>query len=100
MAGARRRRLSPALLENLHEFPALRRDLATRFESRVRLREGVGAVSAIGAGIDAGPSPICVAPVPPSAKLGATILGVSTSGFRISLLVEDAVLGEAVRTPP
>jgi aspartate kinase len=83
-------------LENLHDFPALRRELAARFESRVRLREGVGAVSAIGAGINATFTNLrraCAA----VSRLGATILGVSTSGFRISLLVENAVLGEAVR---
>ncbi len=83
-------------LENLHDYPALRRDLATRFQGRVQLREGVGAVSAIGAGINASFANLrraCAA----VSRLGTTILGVSTSGFRISLLVQNDVLSEAVR---
>jgi len=83
-------------LENLHDFPALRRDLGGRFAGRVTLREGVGAVSAIGAGINASFANLRRACAVVSG-LGAAILGVSTSGFRISLLLEDAVLPEAVR---
>ncbi len=83
-------------LENLHDFPALRHDLAARFEGRVELREGVGAVSAIGAGINATFANLrCACAVVEG--LGAAILGVSTSGFRISLLLEENVLREAVR---
>ncbi len=83
-------------LENLHGFPVLRRELAACFQDRVRLREGVGAVSAIGAGINASFANLrraCAIVV----GLGAAILGVSTSGFRISLLLERAILPEAVR---
>jgi aspartate kinase len=83
-------------LDNVHDFPALRRDLAARFESRVQLREGIGAVSAIGAGINASFANLRRACAVVSG-LGATILGVSTSGFRISLLLQSDVLPEAVR---
>lgn len=83
-------------LENLHDFEALRRGLADRFGAALRLREGVGAVSAIGAGINASFDNLrracaCVA------RLGVPVLGVSTSGFRISLLLEQPALVEAVR---
>jgi aspartate kinase len=83
-------------LENVHEYPALREDLRARLGSSVRMREGVGAVSAIGAGINAtfanlrrGLSAV--------GALGATALGVATSSFRISFLVEERHVPEAVR---
>jgi aspartate kinase len=83
-------------LENLHGFDALRRDLAARFPDRVRLREGVGAVSAIGAGINARFANLRRACSIVGGQ-GARILGVSTSGFRISLLLESGALPEAAR---
>jgi aspartate kinase len=83
-------------LENLHDFPALRRDLSARFGARVAVRDGVGAVSAIGAGINATFANLRRAGGVVR-RLGAVILGVSTSGFRISLLLEESALPEAVR---
>ena len=83
-------------LENLHDFPALRRDLEGTFAGRVHLRDGLGAVSAIGAGINATFHNLRRA-FDVLARQGATVLGVSTSSFRISLLVEEAVVPEAVR---
>ncbi len=83
-------------LENLHDFPMLRRDLACRFGDRVQLREGIGAVSAIGAGINATFGNLRRA-CDVVTRLRAPILGVSTSGFRISLLLEEGVLRDAVR---
>jgi aspartate kinase len=83
-------------LENLHDFPALRREVEARFGARVRLREGIGAVSAIGAGINASFVNVRRACDVVSA-LGATPLGLSTSGFRISVLLEDRYLKDAVR---
>jgi aspartate kinase len=83
-------------LENLHDFPALHGALNARYGDRVQLREGIGAVSAIGAGINATFASLrraCAA----VAGTGTTILGVSTSGFRISLLVPEARLTAAVR---
>jgi aspartate kinase len=83
-------------LENLHDYPALRRDVVARFGGRVQLREGVGAVSAIGAGINASFVNLrraCQA----VERIGAVPLGLSTSGFRISLLLEERHLTEAVR---
>jgi aspartate kinase len=83
-------------LENLHDYGALRRDAAARFGARVELREGVGAASAIGAGINASFANVrraCAA----VSRSGAEPLGISTSGFRISLLLEEGRLPEAVR---
>ena len=83
-------------LENLHDFPALRRDLESTFAGRVQLRDGLGAVSAIGAGINATFHNVRRA-FDVLAAQGATVLGVSTSSFRISLLVEEGVVPGAVR---
>ena len=83
-------------LENLHDFAALRRDVGARFGARVQLREGIGAVSAIGAGINASFANVrraCAA----VARTGAVPIGISTSGFRVSLLLEEGRLPDAVR---
>jgi aspartate kinase len=83
-------------LENVHEYPALREDLRSRLGSSLRMREGVGAVSAIGAGINATFANLRRG-LGAVGELGATALGVATSSFRISFLVEDRHVPEAVR---
>jgi len=83
-------------LENIHDFGPLRRAMAERFGDRVQLREAIGAVSAIGAGINASFHNLRRACQVAQAA-GAVPLGVSTSGFRISLLVEQALVADAVR---
>jgi len=83
-------------LENLHDFPRLRRDLAARFPAHVTLREGVGAVSAIGAGINARFENLRRT-LEVLSTMGAEALGASTSSFRISVLVEEKHVSEAVR---
>jgi aspartate kinase len=83
-------------LENLHDFPALKRDLLDRFGNGVQVQEGVGAVSAIGAGINATFANLRTA-VDTVLAFGARPLAVSTSSFRISLLLAEAHVPEAVR---
>jgi len=83
-------------LENLHDFAGLRREVGARFGGRVQLREGVGAVSAIGAGINASFANVRRAHAAVAAT-GAVPLAISTSGFRVSLLLEERALEEAVR---
>jgi aspartate kinase len=83
-------------LENLHDFPRLRQDLAARFANRVTLRESVGAVSAIGAGINARFGNLRRT-LETLSSMGATALGASTSSFRISVLIEEQHVPEAVR---
>jgi aspartate kinase len=80
--------------ENLHDFAALERDLRESFGERLRLDEGVGAVSAIGAGINA--SFVNVGEALASLA-GIPVLGLSTSSFRISLLLAEDQLEDAVR---
>jgi len=83
-------------LENLHDFPRLKQELGRRFGESVRLREGVGAVSAIGAGINAGFDNLrrCLGTL---ASIPASVIGLSTSSFRISVLLAEAHVAEAVR---
>ena len=83
-------------LENLHDFPRLRRELGARLAGRVTLREAVGAVSAIGAGINARFENLRRT-LDTLASMGTTVLGASTSSFRISVLVEEKVVPEAAR---
>jgi len=83
-------------LENLHDFPTLRRDLSAAFADRVQLRDHLGAVSAIGAGINATFDNVRRA-FGVLSRQGASVLGVSTSSFRISFLMEEPQVPEAVR---
>jgi aspartate kinase len=82
-------------LENLPDYPALREDLKRRFPDVV-VREGVGAVSAIGAGINASYRNVraCLDVI---RGLNLPLLGLSTSSFRISVLIDESGVDEAVR---
>src|SRR5512143_2630186 len=82
-------------LENLHDYDALRADLQANLPA-VSALEGVGAVSAIGAGINASFQNVREA-VRLVRESDAEVLGLATSSFRISLLVEEAKVPEAVR---
>jgi aspartate kinase len=83
-------------LENIHDFPRLREALLERCGDAVAFREGVGAVSAIGAGINATHRNLRTA-LAALEDLEGSILGVATSSFRISLLLDEAHVPEAVR---
>jgi aspartate kinase len=81
-------------LENLHDFAALRAEIQAG-GPRVSVLEGVGAVSAIGAGINASFRNLREA-VRLVSEAGTSVLGVATSSFRISLLLEEAKVEDAV----
>jgi aspartate kinase len=83
-------------LENLHDFARLKEALRKRLDDGVRVREDVGAVSAIGAGINATLDNLRAALVTVDA-LGAPLLGASTSSFRITLLMGADGVKESVR---
>ncbi len=83
--------------ENLHDEPKLRQLLAERFEGRVALDDGAGAVSVIGAGINAawrnvrrGGAALAAAGIVPR--------GIATSSFRITWLLPRERVDDAVRT--
>jgi len=82
-------------LENLPDYGALEEELTRRFAG-LRFREGAGAVSAIGAGINATYRNVRAA-LDVMRRLDLAVLGLSTSSFRISLLIDEAAVDEAVR---
>ena len=82
-------------LENVHDLARLKRELAARFGDAITVREGVGAVSAIGTGINASYRSLRTA-LAVLETMGANLLGVSTSSFRISFLLDVAVLPDVV----
>ena len=82
--------------ENLHEEDRLRAELSKRFGDQVRLIDTLGAVSVIGAGINASFQNL---------RRGAEVLAasgiaaeqVATSSFRITWMIDRVRLDEAVR---
>jgi aspartate kinase len=83
-------------LENLHDFSRLRTALEARLGPALRLQEELGAVSAIGAGINARFENLRRA-LEVLAAAGTEVRGVSTSSFRISLLLHRDGVADAVR---
>jgi aspartate kinase len=83
-------------LENLHDFPAVRDVLRERLGDAAVVREDVGAVSAIGAGINASFANLRRS-LDVLSAMGTPILGLSTSSFRISFLLEEGAVKDAVR---
>jgi aspartate kinase len=80
--------------ENLHDEARFRTRLSERFGPSVRLVDGIGAVSAIGAGINTSYRNLRAG----SAALPAIpVYGISTSSFRITWLLPLASVDDAVR---
>jgi aspartate kinase len=80
--------------ENLHDEARFRARVAERFGKAVSLLDGVGAVSAIGAGINTSYRNLRAG----SAALASIpMIGLSTSSFRITWLVPLASVDDAVR---
>jgi aspartate kinase len=82
--------------ENLHEEDRLRAELAQRFGDRVRLIDTLGAVSAIGAGINASFENLRRGSAA-LAQVGSHPHLVSTSSFRITWMIDRARLHDAVK---
>jgi aspartate kinase len=82
-------------LENLHNYAVLGEELRTQFP-RVALHEGLGAVSAIGAGIN--DRFACVRDcLELLSREGIRVHGLATSRFRVSLLLEEAAVERATQ---
>ena len=82
--------------ENLHEGDRVRADLQTRFGDRLRLTDRMGALSVVGAGINASFENLRRGSEALHAA-GIRWSGVATSSFRITWMVERARLDDAVR---
>ena len=83
--------------ENLHEEKRVREALTARFGSALRVTDTLGAVSVIGAGINASFENLCKGS---DALSRSSIVprSIATSSFRITWLVDRQQLDEAVRT--
>jgi aspartate kinase len=82
--------------ENLHDEDRLRQDLAQRFSADASLVDGLGAVSVVGAGINASNVNVRRGTAM-LADGGIEARGVATSSFRISWLIASGQIDEAVR---
>jgi aspartate kinase len=82
--------------ENLHDEPRFRDALHTRFGDRARLVDGLGAVSAIGAGINASYRNLRTGSAA-LGDLGVSPAGLATSSFRITWMVPRPRIDDAVR---
>jgi aspartate kinase len=83
--------------ENLHDEPRVRAALADRFGSAVTLADDLGAVSVIGAGINASFDNLRRGSGALEAA-GIAMHGIATSSFRITWMIPRARLEDAVRT--
>jgi aspartate kinase len=82
--------------ENLHEEARVRDAIGRAFGDRVRIQDGLGALSVIGAGINASFDNLRRG----SAALGAdgmAVHGIATSSFRITWTIDRARLDDGVR---
>ncbi len=82
--------------ENLHDEPRVIDACRSRFDSRVRVVAGLGAVSAIGAGINASYAN-ARAGLAALREAGVESRGMSTSSFRITWMVPSGKVKDAVR---
>jgi aspartate kinase len=82
--------------ENLHEEQRVRAALEARFGTTVRIRESLGAVSVVGAGINATFSNLRKGSAA-FADCGIASEGVATSSFRITWMIDRSKLDDAVR---
>ena len=82
--------------ENLHDEERLRDALQTRLGGRARLIDGLAAVSAIGAGINASYANLR-AGTEALGAIGITAAGAATSSFRITWMVPRDRTADAVR---
>jgi aspartate kinase len=82
--------------ENLHEEDRVRANLTARFGDGVRIADHLGALSVVGAGINASFENVRIGSSA-LAEAGIAIDGVATSSFRITWMIDRARLDEAVR---
>ena len=83
--------------ENLHDEGQLRKALDTQLGGKAQLVDGLAAVSAIGAGINATYDNVRAGSATLN-SIGIAPAGTATSSFRITWMVPDARVKDAVRT--
>jgi aspartate kinase len=82
--------------ENLHSEDRVRAALTARFGDAVRIADALGAISVVGAGINASFDNVRRGSAALTAS-GMTVEGIATSSFRITWMIDRTRLDEAVR---
>jgi aspartate kinase len=82
--------------ENLHAEARVREALSARFGSALRIDDTLGALSVVGAGINASFDNVRRGS-DALAEAGVSVAGIATSSFRITWMIERTRLDEAVR---
>jgi aspartate kinase len=82
--------------ENLHEEARMREAIAATFGERVRIQDGLGALSVVGAGINASFDNVRRGSTALAAD-GMTVHGIATSSFRITWTIDRTRLDDGVR---
>jgi aspartate kinase len=82
--------------ENLHAEARVREALSARFGGAVRIDDTLGALSVVGAGINASFDNVRRGS-DALAQAGISVAGIATSSFRITWMIERARLDESVR---
>ncbi len=82
--------------ENFHEEARVRAEMAARFGDRVTLAGDLGAVSVVGAGINASFDNVRRGSQT-LASAGAVPRGIATSSFRITWMIDRDRIDDAVR---
>ena len=82
--------------ENLHEEARVRDAINRAFGGRVRIQDGLGALSVVGAGINASFDNVRRGSAALSAN-GMAVRGIATSSFRITWTIDRARLDDGVR---
>jgi aspartate kinase len=82
--------------ENLHEEARVRGAISAAFGERVRIQDGLGALSVVGAGINASFDNVRRGSAALSAN-GMAVHGIATSSFRITWTIDRARLDDGVR---
>jgi aspartokinase len=83
-------------LENIHGWEALRAGLKGRFGNDLDCREGLGAVSVVGIGINADSAHLCRA-LAALDRLSVPVHGIHTGALRVLVLLPADRVKEAVR---
>jgi aspartate kinase len=82
--------------ENLHDEERVRRELTARFGDTIRVTDALGAVSIVGAGINASFANVRRGSEALAAN-GVAPASISTSSFRVTWMIDRARLHDAVR---
>jgi aspartate kinase len=82
--------------ENLHEEPRLRAALVSRFADTIQIADTLGAISVVGAGINASFDNVRRGTAALTSA-GVAVSGIATSSFRITWMIERSHVADAVR---